>query len=396
MKTLYLDCAMGCAGDMLTAALLELHPEPDAALRTLNEAFAGQVVITASPDKKCGISGTHITVDIHGQIEDDHLHDHPDHEHHHHTSITQVRQWISALPLPEQVVQDALNVYQLIAEAESAVHGHSIENIHFHEVGSLDAMADVVSVCYLLHALNPDRVLASPVHVGSGTVRCAHGILSVPAPATLRLLKDVPIYSADIQGELCTPTGAALLKYFVQEFGPMPVLCVSDTGIGTGTKDFARANLLRALWSNEAGREEQILELVCNLDDMTPEDLGFVQERLFQLGALDVYTINIGMKKCRPGVLLTCMCWETKREEMLSYIFQNTTTLGVRVYTCERYGLEHSIRTVETEYGPVRVKRAEGWGAVRQKIEYEDLRAIALQSNQSLAQVREKLQHKES
>ena len=389
MRTLYFDCSMGAAGDMLVAALLELHPEPERVLQTLNEAFGEQVQIYSYPDEKCGIRGTHITVNTLGHIEDETMHDEPHHHGHHHTSIRQVQEWIESLSLPEDVIEDALHVYRMIAEAESAVHGHPVENIHFHEVGSLDAMADVVGVCFLMRELSPDRVLASPVHVGSGTVRCAHGVLSVPTPATQVLLQDIPIYTDDVAGELCTPTGAALLRYYVKEFGSMPVMRVSKAGIGTGTKDFSRANLFRVLLCDETAREEEVLELVCNLDDMSPEDLGFVQERLFSLGALDVYTTSIGMKKCRPGVMLTCMCWENSRDEMLSCIFQNTSTLGVRQYTCKRYGLSHSVHTIQTSYGPIRIKRAEGWDTRREKCEYEDLRRIALEQSLSLSQVRD-------
>ncbi|MBR0162799.1 MAG: LarC family nickel insertion protein, partial [Oscillospiraceae bacterium] len=167
--------------------------------------------------------------------------------HHHHTDLAEVEAFIRSLPLPRAVLDDALTVYSLIAQAESKVHGQPIENIHFHEVGTLDAMADVVSVCYLMHVLAPERVFASPVHVGSGTVHCAHGELTVPAPATQEILKGIPIYSGDIQGELCTPTGAALLKHFVMQFGSMPPIRVTKVGYGTGFKDFSRANVIRVL-----------------------------------------------------------------------------------------------------------------------------------------------------
>ncbi|MCR5090910.1 MAG: LarC family nickel insertion protein, partial [Oscillospiraceae bacterium] len=206
MKTLYLDCGMGAAGDMLTAALLDLFDDPAPLVRELNQAFAGKAVLTLLTDQKCGVSGKHARVEIGGDVEGEEAH-----HHHHHTSLTEVRSFLSSLSLSEAVVSDALAVYDRIAAAEAQVHGKEISNIHFHEVGSLDAMADVVSVCFLIQRLKPEQILASAVHVGSGTVRCAHGELPVPAPATLLLLKDVPIYSSDVKGELCTPTGAALL-----------------------------------------------------------------------------------------------------------------------------------------------------------------------------------------
>ena len=209
MKTLYLDCGMGAAGDMLTAALMGLTDDREAALEELNRAFAGKAVLSLSPDRKGSLHGLHCTVSIDGDVEGQEEKDH--HHHHHHTSLAEVEAFIGSLRLPEKAVADALAVFRLIAEAEGKVHGSTMENIHFHELGTLDAMADVVSVCYLMHLLKPDRVAASPVHVGSGTVRTAHGELSVPAPATMELLKGIPIYAGEIRGELCTPTGAALL-----------------------------------------------------------------------------------------------------------------------------------------------------------------------------------------
>lgn len=201
------------------------------------------------------------------------------------------------MPLADEVRDNAKAVYTLIAEAESRVHGHPIENIHFHEVGSLDAPADVLSVCELMHELAPDKVLASPVNVGSGFVKCTHGVLPVPTPATELILRGVPIYSGEIKSELCTPTGAALLKHFVEDFVPLPVLRVEYVDYGTGKKNFETANVVRVLLGETEGECEQIIELACNLDDMTPEELGFAMEELFRLGALDVYFTSIGMKK---------------------------------------------------------------------------------------------------
>ena len=431
MKTLYFDCSMGAAGDMLTGALLELQPDPQAALDMLNKAFAGRTVSTARKDSKCGIQGTHITVSVDGEVEGeehghehthdhehghDHDHDHEleaehahthvhDHEHehehehegehhhhHHHTSLQEVREFMHSLPLPQKAVEDAIAVYDLIAEAESTVHGMPVENIHFHEVGSLDAMADVASVCYLIHCLSPDRIIASPVTTGSGFVHCAHGVLSVPAPATLHLLQGVPVCSGEEKGELCTPTGAALLKHFADGFESMPPMTVSAVGYGTGTKDFAHANVVRAILGESGSSCEQILELCCNLDDMTPEDLGYVRERLFRAGALDVYTTNIGMKKGRPAVMLTCMCRVSDRDAMLRLLFAETATLGVREYVCSRYTLDRELSVKETPYGPVQVKRSFGWGTERSKFEYEDLKRIAEEQNLPLRKLREELE----
>lgn len=383
MKTLYIDCAMGCAGDMLTAALLELHPDRDGFIARMNDALGGKAVLSAKPDRKCGVMGTHVTVLINGDEEGE-----PERHHHHHTSVAEITEFIDTVPLADEVKDNAKAVYTHIAEAESRVHGHPIENIHFHEVGSLDALADVLSVCELMHELAPDKVLASPVNVGSGFVKCAHGVLPVPAPATELILRGVPIYSGQIKSELCTPTGAALLKHFAEAFVPMPVLRVERAGYGTGKKNFETANVVRVLLGETDEQKERIIELVCNLDDMTPEGLGFTMEELFKLGALDVYFTNIGMKKSRPGVMLTCMCRSDKRDEMLRCIFKHTTTLGVREYVCNRYNLTRSIDTVQTEYGAVRIKKAEGYGVKRSKAEYEDLAKLARENDTTIAEIR--------
>lgn len=383
MRTLYIDCSMGCAGDMLTAALLELHPDKDDFLRRMNAALGGKAVLSASPDSKCGLRGTHVTVLINGDEEGE-----ATRHHYEHTSISEILSFIDSVPLEVKVREDTKKVYSLIAEAESRVHGHPIENVHFHEVGSLDALADVLSVCALMHELAPERILASEVNVGSGTVRCAHGILPVPAPATELILRGVPIYSGQIKSELCTPTGAALLKYFVWKFGAMPTMQIENAGCGTGKKDFECANVVRAFIGETANDGEEIIELACNLDDMTPEELSFAMEELFTLGALDVYFTSIGMKKSRPGVKLTCMCRERQRKQMLECIFKHTTTLGVREYVCKRYELGRSEKTVRTQDGEVRVKTSSGYGAVREKAEYEDLAALARKSGKTIAQIR--------
>jgi hypothetical protein len=275
---------MGAAGDMLTAALLELYPDKEGFLRQMNSLGLDGVSVRCVPSQKCGIIGSHIDVIIRGEEETaqdvspdelhshsggdshhnhdghehdhghSHTHDHDEHGHedaqahtHSHISYETLKNMISGMPVPEPVKKDALAVYSLLGEAESSVHGVPVEQIHFHEVGSLDAVVDVVGCCLLFHLLGPDSVTASPVHVGSGFVRCAHGILPVPAPATAAILRGVPIYSGEIRGELCTPTGAALLKHFVSRFGPMPPMAVDRIGCGMGVKDFAAANCVRLL-----------------------------------------------------------------------------------------------------------------------------------------------------
>ena len=303
----------------------------------------------------------------------------------------EIQKIVGALPIPTTVKLDVLAVYNLIAEAESAVHGVPVQQIHFHEVGTMDAVADITAVCLLMHQLKPERVVVSPVHVGSGSVRCAHGILPVPAPATARLLRNVPIYSTEIKGELCTPTGAALLAYFADSFGPMPAMTVETLGYGMGKKDFPRANCVRALLGERAESSEQVLELRCNLDDMTGEAIGYAMERLLEDGALDAYTIPIGMKKSRPGTMLCVLCREGDKEKLVRSVFVHTTTLGIREVPCTRYTLTRTVETVQTALGPVRKKTAAGYGAARSKWEYEDIRKLALSQNCSLSEIEEQI-----
>ena len=432
MKTLYFDCGMGAAGDMLMASLYEICPDKAGFLKTMNEMGVPGLSVEAEPAVKCGITGTHMKVTIHGEEEEsvdvdlqghvhdhaeqhdhdhhEHCHDHDHHDehdfhhththeethteehsghpHHHHASMAGISHIIEHLNLPDEVKKDVVAVYHLIAEAESHVHGKTVEEIHFHEVGTADAIADIAGVCLLMHMIAPQKVIASPIHVGSGNVHCAHGILPVPAPAAAFILQGLPIYSGVIKGELCTPTGAALLKHFVTEFKEMPVMRTLAIGYGMGKKDFERANCVRVLLGETEETGSEVAELSCNLDDMTPEALGFVQKILFAAGALEVYTIPIGMKKSRPGILLTCMCRCNDKEKMVSLIFKHTTTLGIRESISKRYTLTRTMKEHETPYGVVREKVSEGYGVVRGKLEYEDLAKIAREQGMSLEEVK--------
>lgn len=413
MKTLYLDCGMGAAGDMLTAALLELLPEPDKYIDKLNALGIPGVRYTREPSVKCGITGTHISVTVNGEEEDeyfsahhhrdhehehhhDHEHDHEhrhDHGHHHHSSLHDIEHILHHISLPEGVAADVMAIYNLIAEAESHAHGVPVCDIHFHEVGTMDAVADVTAVCLLMNELKPEKVVVSPIHVGFGKVRCAHGVLPVPAPATAHILQGVPIYSGRIEGELCTPTGAALLKHFADEFAKMPVMTVEKIGYGMGKKDFEAANCVRAmLGETEGGDKETVVELQCNLDDMSGEEIGFAMEMLFEAGALEVFTTPCGMKKSRAGTLLTVLCSLEQREEIVSQVFKHTTTIGIRESEKRRYTLDRRIQTAETENGEVRLKISEGYGVMRIKPEYDDLAKIARERGISLREARKMLE----
>ena len=393
MRTLYLDCGMGAAGDMLTAALLDLLDEQGQAefLEEINAALAGKAVVSAEQDVKCGVKGLHVHVTVNGQEEGHEHHHHDGEHHHHHNGIQEIRALIDAMPLSEDVRDNARYVFDSIAGAEAEVHGQDMEHIHFHEVGTVDAVADVLGVCLLMEKLAPEQVIASPVNVGGGTVRCAHGILPVPAPATELLLRGKPWYEGEIKTELCTPTGAALVTHFADRFDNAPILRVEKCGYGTGTKSFDRLNAVRVLLGEAAGEPDYLLELQCNLDDMSGEEIGFAMERLFDAGALDVWTTAIGMKKNRPGVMLSVLCRGDQENDLTRCLFQHTTTLGVRCNNVVRRTLERSFRKAETPWGEVTVKQAKGWNVKREKPEYEDLAKIAREQGLSLREVKERI-----
>ena len=397
MKLLYLDCAMGAAGDMLSAALLELVSDKEAALSAINAAGIPGVSVRMEKSEKCGIVGTHLHVEVNGREEHEHSHGFGlfRHKHSHsHRTMADIHTLLDGLNLPDSVKEHAKAVYDLVFDAECRVHGGEKGHVHLHEVGAMDAVADVCFVSLLLDMLKPDIIAASPIHVGSGTVRCAHGVLPVPAPATALLLEGLPIYSGSIKGELCTPTGAALLRHFVQKWGDMPLLNTKAIGYGMGTKDFEQANCLRVFWGESAGAEDTVWELCCNLDDMTAEAVAFAQEQLMAAGALDAYTVPIGMKKGRQGLQLWCMCREEQLETMKSLLFRHTSTWGMRVSRSRRFVLARQTETVETPHGPIRIKYAEFDGVRKAKAEYEDLSRIARETGMSLAEVKTLVQDK--
>lgn len=381
MKTLYIDCGMGAAGDMLTAGLLELFPHQDQMIEQLNTIGIPHVRFERETSVKCGITGTHVSVKIYGKEE--HHHEH----HHEHSTLHGIEHLLSHLTISEKVRQDVFNVYQMIAEAESQVHGKPVSEIHFHEVGSLDAVADVTAVCYLLDKLSPDRIIVSPIHVGSGQVTCAHGILPVPAPATACLLQGCPVYGGKIKGELCTPTGAALLKYFADDFGEMPILKIASIGYGMGRKDFEAANCVRILLGESDDEKDLMYELRCNVDDMTAEQIGFAMDRLFEAGAADAFTSPINMKKSRPGTLICVICRPEIKDSLTKVLFKYTSTAGIREIQTKRSILERHITPIETPYGSIRRKDYSGYGVKRSKYEYKDLAQIAKERNLSIEEV---------
>ena len=426
MKTIYLDLGMGAAGDMLTAALLELleEKEQEAFLKEIAEIGIPETRISRERVSKSGIGGSLMHVEVLGQEEGDldHSHAHHDHDHHHHdhdhchdhdhdhdhdhnhdhdhghghahhhhTGMGEIERIIEGLAVSDKVKKDVRAVYGLIAQAESRVHGESVELIHFHEVGAMDAVADITAVCMLMERLSPDQVIASPIHAGSGHVHCAHGILPVPAPATALLLEEIPWYSGSVKGELCTPTGAALVRYFADSFGPMPVLRVTRIGYGMGKKEFPMLNCVRAMLGESEDRKDQIISLSCNVDDMTGEEIGAAMEALYDGGAREVFTTPVGMKKSRPGTMITLLTSPDLEEAMVSLLFKVTTTLGIRRCPMDRYVLDRREEILEMEDGRVRCKTSTGYGVTRRKFEYDDIAAIARAKDQSIREVREAL-----
>jgi len=422
---LYLECAMGAAGDMLMSALYELLPNKEMFREKMENLNLPNVTFEYKTVKKSGISGTKIAVKV-GGIEEksedekhDHLHSHAQNAHHEHDhdhnhdhkhahshehlplhlhshgnhhkhshphpqevhshnySYAEIKKLIGDLDLPDNILKNALGVYKILGGAEAAVHGETLEKIHFHEVGSLDAIADIVGCCIAVEMLGVTEITASPVHVGYGTVRCEHGLLPIPAPAAAEILKGIPIYSGSIEGELCTPTGAALLKKFVKNFSGMPPMAVKTIGYGMGAKEFEAVNCIRAFLYeddvSEGGDRGMVCEISCNLDDMTPEAVGAAFDLLLEHGALDVTTTPIMMKKSRQAIKLTCLCKKLDRDKFAKLILEHTTTLGVRISEHRRDTMTRTMETVQTAYGSIRIKIARGFGVTKLKPEYDDV-----------------------
>ena len=403
MRILYLDCGMGAAGDMLAGALVSLlsKEEQESFIKMINNIGVDGVKVSLSDDAKCGITGKHFKVEIdgveehsHDVHEHEHHHEHEQehghhHEHHHHGTGPFPKE-LEAVAEKLNCPNDIQKVYELLAEAEAKVHGKDVSEIHFHEVGMKDALIDIASVVYLMNKLKVDKVVVSPVNVGFGKVKCAHGILPVPAPATAELVKGIPTYAGRFEGELLTPTGAALLKYYADEFSYQPLMNVIKCGYGTGNKNFESANVVKAVLGEVTDEliSENIIELNCNVDDMSAEDMAYATKALIENGAKDAFVTPVIMKKGRSGMLLTVLCSAIDKERFVSLIFKHTSTIGIRVKETERIILNRHEETVHTKLGDVRVKYSEGYGVKREKPEFEDLRKLAEENNISVAEAR--------
>lgn len=385
MKTLYFDCFAGASGDMILGALVAAGVDPQILTQHLSLLGVEGYTINFEAVDRSGISATYARVTTEHQ-----------HAHRHLSDILKI---IYDSQLSAGVKERAGKIFVRLGEAEARVHNTSVERVHFHEVGALDAIIDVVGAAICFELLAIERFVCSSLHVGSGTVDMDHGRFPVPPPAVAELLKGVPFYSTDIAGELVTPTGAAIITTVCSEYGPIPPMTLQQTGYGAGTREYEKfPNALRVLIGEDSctestGTPERLWMIETNMDDASPQILGHVMERAFDLGALDCYFTSVQMKKNRPGVLLSILCRAEQRPTLTDLLFSETTTLGIRSYEIERQALERRIVVVETQYGPIDVKVAQLNGhVVKAMPEYEQCRAAALRAQVPLRLVEEAAQ----
>lgn len=368
MKTCYLDCFSGIAGDMLLGALVDAGLDIKELRSQIGRLGIDGLSIEAERVRRGGLAGTKVRVTA--------AHDHS------HRSLSTIERLLRDSDLDEPAKADSLRVFRRLGRVEAEAHAIPVESVHFHEVGAWDSIADVVGACAGLRRLGVERVVCSPINLGSGTVRAAHGTMPVPAPATARLVEGVPVYSDGPRAELTTPTGAALAVTLSSEFGPPPPMRIAASGYGAGTADFpGRSNLLRILLGHaedEDSAPESVWILEAGIDDMTPENAGYAMERLLEEGALDVTLAPLQMKKNRPGFLLTVLATPEDRMRLGRLMLTETSTLGLREFPARRRTLARTTKEVATDYGPVRVKVAAPPGSrARFAPEYEDCRRLA-------------------
>jgi pyridinium-3,5-bisthiocarboxylic acid mononucleotide nickel chelatase len=380
MKTLYFDCFAGASGDMILGAMVAAGVDPRILREQLSLLGVEGFSVEFETVNRSGLSATYARVKAAHQ-----------HTHRHLADILKI---IFASGLSEGVKQRAAKIFGRLAEAEARVHNEPVDHVHFHEVGALDAIVDVVgaSICFELLAI--DHFVCSPLHVGSGTVEMAHGRFPVPPPAVTELLRGVPFYSTEIAGELLTPTGAAIITTVADEYGAIPQMVVEQVGYGAGTREYDKfPNVLRVLLgeaNSNTATDERLWMIETNIDDLSPQIVGHVMDRVFELGALDCYFTPVQMKKNRPGVLLSILCGKREKEAMMRLVFTETTTLGVRSYEVERRALERTIVSVETRYGPIDVKVAHLNGQVVNEMpEFEQCRRAAKDADVPLKVVEE-------
>jgi len=352
-KILYFDCFAGISGDMTVGALLDLGADEKELMRSLDMLHLHGYRIEIKKALKNGISGTDFNV----IIEEEHSH-HSHHDHHHHSrNFSDISGLINSSPLDSFVKELSLKIFREIAEAESKIHAKSIDEVHFHEVGAIDSIVDIVAAAVCLNMLKPDKIISSPLNLGEGTVECAHGVFPVPAPATAEILKGIPVYSSGIKKEMTTPTGAAIIKCIAEDFSSFPAMKIASTGYGLGKRNLEVPNVLRlVMGETEISGKKVMIET--NIDDMSGEIFSYLVPRLFEHGALDVFITPVIMKKGRPGHVLSVMCEDTQVNPLEEIIFSETTTFGTRRYEVDRTELERTVSKVNTSYGEISVKNA--------------------------------------
>lgn len=370
MRILYLDCFSGIAGDMLLGALLDLGLPIGELRESLSALPLKGYSLSASRTVRQGISGVAFNVRVKGR--------------HEHRGWKEIRRIIEAAGLPHRIASRALTIFRRLIEVEARIHHIPVEKVHLHEVGAVDAIVDIVGgVIGLERILGPGgRLHVSPLHLGGGKVEMEHGTYPVPPPATVALLKGVPVLSGPVDGELVTPTGAAIVSTLADAFGPMPPLTIERTGYGAGTRSYeGHPNVLRAVLGSAEDAAESLDEVVvaeCNIDDMNPQAYGYLMERLFGAGALEVFYTPVFMKKGRPGTLVTVIGPQERFGDLVSVLFRESTTIGLRHRTMKRIELSRELRTVRTPFGRVRVKVSSFAGSpVQAQPEYEDCRRLA-------------------
>jgi len=378
MKTLYFDCFAGASGDMILGALVAAGADKAKLLEQLSLLKVDGFAVDFVTVEKSGLSALHARV----QTAHEHKHRH----------LSHIRTIIQDSQLSDSVKQRAIAIFTKLAEAEARVHNEPVEHVHFHEVGALDAIVDVVGAAICFDLLEVDHFVCSPIHVGSGTVEMAHGRFPVPPPAVTELLKGVPFYSTDLKGELLTPTGAAIITTVCNEYGPIPQMRVEYTGYGAGTREYEKfPNVLRVMIGEvDSGgvTDEKLWMIETNLDDVSSQILGYVMDRAFELGARDCYFTSVQMKKNRPGVLLSILTEENRKSELMDLVFTETTTLGVRTYEVTRRALDRELVKVETPYGLIDVKVAKLNGRVVNEMpEFEQCREAAQKAGVALKEV---------
>ncbi len=398
MKTLYFDCSSGISGNMTLGALLEIVGDENYLLNELKKLNIDEYKIEISKKVKNGITGTYVDVILeHDHHKKDH-HEQHQHEHHHHEhrNLNDVNTIIENSSLEEKVKELAKRIFLRVAKAESKVHNKPLDEVHFHEVGAIDSIVDIVGTAILIHKINPDKIISSVVNDGYGFIRCAHGLISVPVPATSEIFanSNVEFRQIDIDTELVTPTGAAIIAELATEFTTLPAMVTEKIGWGAGSKDLKIPNILKVYYGESEKQNENLVVMETNIDDCSGEIFGYTQELLFQNGALDVFFTPIYMKKNRPGYRMSVTCRKQDMFKLQNIIFRETTTIGIRYRFEYRTELQREMLEIDTKYGKIKAKKVLNNGEEYIYPEYESVKKLAKENNIPLKELYHLSNHK--